>query len=288
MSARSPRTASLGRGLSALIPQAIAATPGPAEIPIDQVERNPHQPRTSFAEEALSELAASIATHGVLQPILVTETLDGYRLVAGERRLRAAQMAGLERIPAVIRQAGEQNQLELALVENLQRTDLNAMDAARAYRELRDLFGLTNEAIADRVGKARTTIANTMRLLDLEAEAQDAIAAGRISEGHGRALLGLAPLAQRELLRLAISRGLSVRQVEDLARRLRTDGGPAHPAIAVRPVDAEIERVEDDLRRALGTKVRLTRSRRGGRIIIEWYSDEELGRLYERLTGGNG
>ena len=288
MSARSPRTASLGRGLSALIPQAIAATPGPAEIPIDQVERNPHQPRTSFAEEALAELAASIATHGVLQPILVTETLDGYRLVAGERRLRAAQMAGLERIPAVIRQAGEQDQLELALVENLQRTDLNAMDAARAYRQLRDLFGLTNEAIADRVGKARPTIANTMRLLDLEAEAQDAIEAGRISEGHGRALLGLAPLAQRELLRLAISRGLSVRQVEDLARRLRTDGGPAHPAIAVRPADAEIERVEDDLRRALGTKVRLTRSRRGGRIIIEWYSDEELGRLYERLTGGNG
>jgi len=283
-----PRTASLGRGLSALIPQAVASTPGPAEIPIDQIERNPYQPRTSFAEEALAELAASIAAHGVLQPVLVTETLNGYRLVAGERRLRAAQIAGLKRIPALIRQASEQDQLELALVENLQRADLNAMDAARAYRQLRDLFGLTNEAIADRIGKARPTIVNTMRLLDLEPEAQDAIEAGRISEGHGRALLGLAPLAQREVLGLAVARGLSVRQVEELGRRLREGGGPARATTAARPPDAELERVEDDLRRALGTKVRLARSRRGGRIIIEWYSNEELGRLYERLTGGNG
>jgi ParB family chromosome partitioning protein len=288
VSARPPRPSSLGRGLSALIPQAVASTPGPAEIPLDQIERNPHQPRTSFEEGSLAELAASIAAHGVLQPILVTETLDGYRLVAGERRLRAAQMAGLDRIPAVIRQAGEQDQLELALVENLQRADLNAMDAARAYLQLRDLFGMTNEDIASTVGKARPTIANTLRLLDLEPSVQEAIEAGRITEGHGRALLGLAPLAQREILALAISRGLSVRQVEELARRLREGGGPARAATATRPADAEIERVEDDLRRALGTKVRLARSRRGGRIIIEWYSDEELGRLYERLTGGNG
>jgi len=288
MSARPPRPSSLGRGLSALIPQAVASTPGPAEIPLDQIERNPHQPRTSFEEGSLTELAASIAAHGVLQPILVTETLDGYRLVAGERRLRAAQMAGLDRIPAVIRQAGEQDQLELALVENLQRADLNAMDAARAYRQLRDLFGMTNEDIASTVGKARPTIANTLRLLDLEPAVQDAVEAGQITEGHGRALLGLAPLAQREILALAISRGLSVRQVEELARRLREGGGPGRAATATRPADAEIERVEDDLRRALGTKVRLARSRRGGRIIIEWYSDEELGRLYERLTGGNG
>ncbi|HSW41430.1 MAG TPA: ParB/RepB/Spo0J family partition protein [Patescibacteria group bacterium] len=288
MSARSPRTASLGRGLAALIPQAVASTPGPAEIAISQVERNPHQPRTQFGDEALGELAASITAHGVLQPILVTETLDGYRLVAGERRLRAALMAGLERIPAIIRQADDQDQLELALVENLQRTDLNAMDAARAYRQLRDQFGLTNEAIADRLGKARPTIANTLRLLDLEPEVQDAIGAGAIGEGHGRAMLGLAPLAQREILALAISRRLSVRQVEELARRLREDAGPARTASLARKLDAETERVEDDLRRALGTKVRLARTRRGGRIIIEWYSNEELGRLYERLTRGNG
>lgn len=288
MSARPGRPASLGRGLSALIPQAVTSTPGPVEIALDRIERNPHQPRTTFEDAALAELAASIAAHGVIQPILVTETLQGYRLVAGERRLRAAQLVGLERIPAVIRQADEQDQLELALVENLQRTDLNAMEAARAYRELHDQFGLTNEEIADRVGKARPTVSNTLRLLDLEPEAQAAIEAGRIGEGHGRAMLGLTATAQREVLALAVARGLSVRQVEELARRLR-DGAAASPArtAPARTADAEIERVEDDLRRALGTKVRLARSRRGGRIIIEWYSDEELGRLYERLTGGN-
>jgi ParB family chromosome partitioning protein len=288
MSARAGRPASLGRGLAALIPQAVASTPGPAEIPIARIERNPHQPRTAFESEALAELAASIATHGVLQPVLVTETLDGYRLVAGERRLRAAQMVGLERIPALIRQAGEQDQLELALVENLQRTDLNAMEAARAYRQLRDLFGMTNEGIADRVGKARPTISNTLRLLDLDPAVQEAIESGRVGEGHGRAMLGLSAAAQRQLLALTVARGLSVRQVEALARRLRDGGdGVARAARPARAADAEIERVEDDLRRALGTKVRLARSRRGGRIIIEWYGEDELGRLYERLTGGN-
>ena len=255
----------------------MAATPGPAEIPLDQIERNPHQPRTSFEDEALGELAASIAAHGVLQPILVTETLDGYRLVAGERRLRAARMAGLDRIPAVIRQAGEQDQLELALVENLQRADLNAMDAARAYQQLRELFGMTNEAIADRVGKARPTIANTLRLLDLEPAVQDAIEAGRISEGHGRAMRASPRSRSARSSRWSIARGLSVRQIEELARRLREDAESARAAGRRAPADAEIERVEEDLRRALGTKVRLARSRRGGRIIIEWYSDEELG-----------
>jgi ParB family chromosome partitioning protein len=288
MTARSPRPSSLGRGLAALIPQAVASTPGPVEIAIDRIERNPYQPRAAFEREGLDELAASIAAHGVLQPVIVTETLDGYRLIAGERRLRAAQLAGLERIPVVIRQADDRDQLELALVENLQRTDLNALEAARAYRQLRDQFALTNEEIADRVGKARPTIANTLRLLDLEPEIQAAIEAGRISEGHGRAMLGLAPSGQRQLLALAVARGLSVRQVEELARRLRDDA--AGSATATRPArqpDAELERVEDDLRRALGTKVRLARSRRGGRIVIEWYSTEELERLYERLTGGN-
>lgn len=288
MSARSSRPASLGRGLAALIPQAVTATPGPIEIPIDQIERNPFQPRTAFEDEALAELAASIAAHGLLQPILVTETLQGYRLVAGERRLRAAHMAGLDRIPVVVRQADDRDQLELALVENLQRADLNAMEAARAYLQLRDRFGLTNEAIADQVGKARPTIANTLRLLDLDPAVQDAIEAGRIGEGHGRAMLGLAPESQRQLLSIAIARALSVRQVEELARRLRDSAtGAPKAGAAARPADAEMERVEDELRRALGTKVRLARSRRGGRIIIEWYSDEELERLYERLTGGN-
>jgi ParB family chromosome partitioning protein len=260
-------------------------------VPIGLIERNPYQPRTAFEAEDLAELAASIAAHGVIQPVVVTETIDGYRLVAGERRLRAAQMAGLDRIPVVIRQAAGREQLELALVENLQRTDLNPMEAARAYRQLREEFALTNEEIADRVGKARPTITNTLRLLELEPEAQEAVQTGRIGEGHGRALLGLPAVAQRQLLALTIARGLSVRQVEELARRLRDGadgtGGPRQPRIA-RGTDAELERLEEDLRHALGTKVRLMRARRGGRIIIEWYSGEELERLYERLTGGGG
>jgi ParB family chromosome partitioning protein len=288
VTARTQRPSSLGRGLAALIPQAVSSTPGPVEIAIDRIERNPYQPRTAFENEALDELAASITAHGVLQPVIVTETLDGYRLIAGERRLRAAQLAGLERIPVVVRQADDRDQLELALVENLQRADLNALEAARAYRQLRDEFALTNEEIADRVGKTRPTIANTLRLLDLEPEVQVAIEAGRISEGHGRAMLGLSPSGQRQLLALAVARGLSVRQVEELARRLRdAEAGATRAVPAARQPDAELERVEDDLRRALGTKVRLARSRRGGRIVIEWYSNEELERLYERLTGGN-
>lgn len=287
MSAAS-RSTSLGRGLAALIPQAVAATPGPVEIPLDRIERNPHQPRTAFEEESLAELAASIAAHGVIQPILVTETLEGYRLVAGERRLRAAQAAGLDRIPAVVRQADDRDQLELALVENLQRADLNAIEAARAYRELRDRFAMTNDSIAQRVGKSRPTISNTLRLLDLQPATQASIEAGRLSEGHGRALLGLAAAEETELAALTVARSLSVRQVEELARRLREGAAVTEPPTGARRVaDPEIERVEDDLRKALGTKVRLARSRRGGRIIIEWYSDEDLGRLYERLTGGN-
>ena len=287
MTARSSRPASLGRGLAALIPQAASTTPVPAEIPIDRIERNPYQPRTVFELDQLDQLRASIVAHGVLQPILVSETLEGYRLIAGERRVRAAQLAGLTRIPAIVRQAAGREQLELALVENVQRADLNAVEEAGAYRQLVDEFGLSHDEIAGRVGRARSTIANTIRLLDLAPEALEALRAGRISEGHGRALLGLDPLRQVDLLALIERRGLSVRQVEELARRLRDGPGPARDGRPAAAVDGEIERVEEDLRRSLGTKVRLARSSKGGRIIIEWYGDDELGRLYERLTGGN-
>jgi ParB family chromosome partitioning protein len=286
VSTRGAGRTGLGRGLSALIPQAATAAPAPIEIPLDQIERNPQQPRSAFAEDGLDRLADSIRAHGVLQPVIVTETLDGYRLVAGERRLRAARMAGLERIPAIVRPSAEREQLELALVENLQRTDLNAIEEAGAFHQLMETFGLTQDEVAARVGRARSTVANTLRLLDLEPVVREAIAAGRISEGHGRALVGLPPTAQRELLALAVARGLSVRQVEELARRLRQPGPTGTPH-ASRPVDPELERVEEELRRALGTKVSLARTRRGGRIVIEFYSDEELGRLYEHLTGGS-
>lgn len=281
------RPASLGRGLDALIPRAASTTPVPADIPIERIERNPYQPRTVFEVDQLDQLRASIVAHGVLQPVLVTETLEGYRLIAGERRVRAAQLAGLTRIPAIVRQAAGREQLELALVENLQRADLNAVEEAHAYRQLVDEFGLSHDQIAVRVGRARSTVANTIRILELAQATLDAIGTGRISAGHGRALLGLDPPRQADLLALTERRGLSVRQVEELARRLREEPGTAGPARAAVTLDGEMERVEEDLRRSLGTKVRLTHSRKGGRIIIEWYGEDELGRLYERLTGGN-
>jgi ParB family chromosome partitioning protein len=287
VTARSARPASLGRGLAALIPQAASTTPVPAEIPIDRIERNPYQPRTVFEQDQLETLRASIVAHGVLQPVLVTETLEGYRLIAGERRVRAAQLAGLTRIPAIVRQAAGREQLELALVENVQRADLNAVEEAGAYRQLVDEFGLSHDEIAGRVGRARSTIANTIRLLELSPETLEALGAGRISEGHGRAMLGLDSGQQADLLALIERRGLSVRQVEELARRLREEPAATREGRTAAAVDAEIERVEEDLRRSLGTKVRLARSSKGGRIIIEWYGDDELGRLYERLTGGN-
>ena len=232
----------------------------------------------------LEALTASIAEHGVLQPILVIETLEGYQLVAGERRVRAARLAGLTRIPAVVRQLADQHQLELALVENIQRSDLGPLEEAHAFRRLIDEFGMTQESVARKVGRARSTIANSVRLLDLDPSVQLALAEDRISEGHARAIGALDGPEQARLLEIVIARGISVRQTEELARRLR-DPAP-RPGSTERVADPDAERVEEDLRRALGTKVSLARTRRGGRIVIEFYSDEELGRLYERLTGG--
>ncbi|MHB8398320.1 MAG: ParB/RepB/Spo0J family partition protein [Candidatus Limnocylindrales bacterium] len=290
MTTRADRPASgLGRGIAALIPQRAGAVAAPSEIPLSRIRPNPNQPRQSTESAAINDLAASIREHGVLQPILVTEVLDGYQLVAGERRLRAARLAGLERIPAVVRQLAERDQLEIALVENIQREDLNPIEEAHAYRQLIDGFGMTQEQVATRVGRARSTVANTMRLLDTDAAVQLAVADGSISEGHARAIGGLPSATQAELVRTIVGRALSVRQTEAIAQRVRDR--PVDAAAAARPaartVDPDLERVEDDLRRSLGTKVRLARTRRGGRIVIEYYSDEELGRLYERLTGGH-
>jgi ParB family transcriptional regulator, chromosome partitioning protein len=284
MTVRPERSQGLGRGLAALIPQRGPGQPPTIEIPTSRIRPNPHQPRKRFDPESLASLTASIKEHGVLQPILVTETIDGYQLVAGERRLRAAQAAGLDRIPAVVRQLADREQLELALVENLQRADLDPLETADGYRQLIEEFGFSQEDLAVRVGRARSTVSNTLRLLDLAPGVQGAVADGRLTEGHGRALGGLATELQDRVLDSVIGQELSVRQTEELVRRLR-EPKPA----AERPPhrsDPELERVEEDLRRALGTKVSLARSRRGGRIVIEYYSDEELGRLYERLTGG--
>ena len=280
---RPERHQGLGRGLSSLIPQR-TPPPGPIEIPIRRILSNPYQPRRRMDEEALKGLRDSILEHGVIQPILVTETIEGYRLVAGERRLRAAELAGLERIPAVVRQLADSGQLELALVENIQRADLNSMEEAHAYHQLIEEFGFTQETVAGRVGRARSTVTNTLRLLELEPSVQAAIADGSLTEGHGRTLVGLEPQFQARLLDSIVGQSLSVRQTEELVRRLKEP----RPTAARKKgrADPDLERVEEDLRRSLGTKVSLARTRRGGRIVIEYYSDEELGRLYERLTGG--
>ncbi len=285
MTVRPERSQGLGRGLASLIPQRSPGQGGAIEVAIARVRSNPHQPRKRFDEDGLASLTQSIAEHGVLQPILVTETVDGYQLVAGERRLRAAQAAGLERIPAVVRQLADRDQLELALVENLQREDLDPLETADAYRQLIDEFGFSQDDVANRVGRARSTVANTLRLLELAPGVQGAVADGRLTEGHGRALGGLPPELQDRVLDSVLGQELSVRQTEELVRRLR-EPKPEPAGPAARAVDPDLERVEEDLRRALGTKVSLARSRRGGRIVIEYYSDEELGRLYERLTGG--
>jgi ParB family transcriptional regulator, chromosome partitioning protein len=283
-----PRTSSgLGRGLAALIPQRQDSR-ATLELPISAIARNPYQPRQHLEPDGLRELAASIAEHGVLQPILVTEAADGYRLIAGERRLRAAEMAGLERIPAVVRSVQEDAQLALALIENLQRADLNPVEEARAFKRLIDEFGLTQEEVAHRVGRSRSAVANTVRLLDLAPSVLAAVESGALSEGHGRALAGLADHErQHEVARVVVGRGLSVRQTEELVRRLREDPGEGArpPAEDRQPQSAELERLEAGLRSALGTKVSVTSGRRGGRITIEYYDDDDLNRIYDRLTG---
>ena len=284
MTVKPERQSGLGRGLAALIPQR-SAEPGPTEVPISRIRPNPLQPRRHMDQAELEALAASVAEHGVLLPVLVTQTIDGYQLIAGERRFRAAQLAGLERIPVVIRQVADRDQLELALVENLQRQDLNPIEEAYAFRQLIDEFGMTQEGVAARVGRARSTVANTLRLLDLDERVHAYIVEGRLTEGHGRALGGLPGDQQARVAEIVLERDLSTRETEELVRRLREPKAEA-PVTVVAPRDPDLERVEDDLRRTLGTKVTLAKSRKGGRIIIEYYSDEELGQLYDRLIGG--
>jgi ParB family chromosome partitioning protein len=286
MTVRQPRQQGLGRGLASLIPQR-AQPVGTTDIAISRIQVNPYQPRKRMDEEALATLAASIAEHGVIQPIVVSETLEGYRLIAGERRVRAAQLAGLDRIPAVVRQVADHDQLQLALIENIQRADLDSIEEAHAYRQLIDEFGLSQEDVAARVGRARSTIANTLRLLDLDPAVQDAIAQGKITEGHARAIAGLPTDAQPRVLATVLERDLSVRETEEVVRRLRQpQKAQAQVRVERQDTDPDLERVEEDFRRTLGTKVSLAKTRRGGRIVIEYYSDDDLGRIYEKIVGG--
>ena len=279
------KTFGLGRGLDALIPRATPSSEIP-EIALDRIDRNPHQPRSHFDDAETAELAASIVLHGVLQPVVVRATADGgYELIAGERRLRAARIAGLTHIPAVVRESAGGEQLELALVENLQRQDLNAIEEAAAYRELIDRFELSHDDVARKVGKSRVTISNALRLLDLMPETREAIADGRISEGHGRALAALTvPELQRAALLIVIERHLSVRQAEELVRRKR-DSGSARRSGAI---SGDLADLEAQLRGLLATRVGIVRTRRGGRLVIDFYSDEELDRLHGIIARGVG
>ncbi|HJM74412.1 MAG TPA: ParB/RepB/Spo0J family partition protein [Dehalococcoidia bacterium] len=285
------RKTGLGRGLAALIPE---GAPPDERIPVSEVEinlvvPNPHQPRTSIDTADLETLTASVKEHGIIQPLLVSETPDGatgYTLVAGERRLRAARAAGLARVPVTIRQSTPQELLELALIENVQRLDLSALEEAAAYRGLIDQFALTQQQVADRVGRSRTAIANTLRLLELSENEQASLSAGELSEGHARALLGIDDPAQRRTAwRDAIARGLNVRQTEALVRRWRKAQATEAASTPRSRVDPETDALAESLRRSLGTKVTLQRTKRGnGSMTIHFYSDEELEGLLERLT----
>jgi ParB family chromosome partitioning protein len=281
----------LGKGLSALIPDA-PEPPAPraseAEIDIDRLTPNDFQPRVMLDDARLQELAQSIKSNGLIQPIVVRRLGDRFQIIAGERRWRAAKLAGLTRVPVVVKEVAagqEQSLLEMALIENVQREDLNPIDEAVAYRRLADEFHLTQEAIAAAVGKDRATVANTVRLLRLPDEVRSEVAGGRLSMGHARALLSLADEAdQRRTSREVIARGLSVRETETLVKKtLEAQGPPKEPSLP-RPVDVHTRAAEDRLKLLLGTRVRIVRRGQRGRIEIDFTSEDELIRIYDQIT----
>ncbi len=275
--------------MGALIP---LSAPSVVEVGLDSIVANPRQPRQALNAAKLQELAASLREHGVIQPLVVTELepvedrepdAPRYQLIAGERRWQAARLAGLSTVPVIIKEATPEETLELALVENLQRADLNPLEEANAYRQLMEEFGLTQEIVAARVGRSRVAVANSLRLLSLPEEVKENLAGELISEGHARALLGLpAKESQVEAMKAVIAKGLSVRQTEELVRRWgrRSPGAQAKE----KTLDAETRSLEDDFRRALGTKVSLFRSKKGGKLVIHFYSDEELQGIYQVIV----
>lgn len=288
------RKRGLGKGLEALIPFDDSATTeaGVSTAPVDAIARNPRQPRSALDESELEELAASIREHGIIQPLIVTERAEHvrgepgrYTLIAGERRLEAARRAGLAEVPVIVREATEQERLELALIENVQRTDLSPLEAAEAFRQLTEDFGLSHGEIAQRVGKQRVSITNTLRLLKAPRAVRESLAAGQISEGHARALLGLpTPQAQTAALQTVLRKALSVRQTEELVRRL-TGEKPQKPPLASPPQPPVIRDLQDRFEQTLGTRVNLKHGKKGGTIVIHYYSDEELNAIAERLLG---
>jgi ParB family chromosome partitioning protein len=262
-------------------------------LPVESISPNPHQPRQSFGHEELEELAGSIQAHGVLQPVVVAraERAGAYHLIAGERRWRASMLAGLKAVPAIVKDVSPREMLELALVENVQRSDLNPLEEAAAYRALVDEFGLKQDEIGERVGKSRAAVNNSLRLLTLPPRVQEAVANRQIDAGHARAILQV-PGEERQiqLMEYVIARQMTVRQVEELARRLAESAAAAEEDdVEDEPEKADlydpIRELEDRFRGALGTKVQLTRSRRGGKLVIYFFSDEELDRIYGTIVG---
>jgi ParB family transcriptional regulator, chromosome partitioning protein len=287
----------LGKGLSALIPDPPLPPPSAdapvTELDIDALAPSDLQPRLQMDDARLEELTASIRSHGVIQPIVVRKTGDGFRIIAGERRWRAAQRAGLTRIPVVFKDVGaeqaSQTLLELALIENIQREDLNPIDEAKAYRRLVDEFHLTQDTVAEAVGKDRATVANTLRLLKLPPEVQNDVASSALSMGHARALLALpADAVQLQAAREVKTRGLSVRETEALVKSAlegREIGAPTPRQAKAAPApDVHTRAAEDKLKMQLGTRVRIVRKARGGRIEIDFTSEDELIRIYDALT----
>lgn len=282
----------LGKGLDALIPGgkstssafAFASSGGGVQqVAVELIQRNPRQPRVHFKEEDLVDLAASIREHGVIQPLIVLPNGDGsFILIAGERRLQASRRAGLKTVPVITRQANNQELLELALIENVQRSDLNALEEAEAYRQLVEDFGLSHESVAKRVGKSRVAVTNTLRLLGLADAVKQALVDGKITEGHARALLMLSTQkAQASALQTLLNLSLSVRQAEELVRKLAGQ----KPIKAKKPGrNADVNDVEKRLQHSLGTKVALKHGKNGGTVTIYYYSDEELDALLDKLT----
>lgn len=273
----------LGKGLSQLIAEQYDSSL--SEISVDDICSNPEQPRTHFDVEALDELANSIRQFGLLQPLVVRPISEGkFELIAGERRWRASKLAGLQTVPIVQRAAGDQHALELALVENLQREDISSLETAVAYRRLIDQFGLTQEAVAEKVGKSRTSVANTVRLLKLPPRIQMAIQSGQLSEGHARALLTFeGEPAQLAVFDQIIEKGLTVRDVEALGKpsvkKVRSKAEAPNPSVVV----DQLKVIEDSMKRFLQTQVKIESLRQGGRLLIEFYSEDDLQRILDLL-----
>jgi ParB family transcriptional regulator, chromosome partitioning protein len=287
--ASNPPKRALGKGLSALLPARGGPPPsaesGLLSLPIEKIEPNPVQPRSVFQAERLNELAQSIRENGIIQPLVVRRQGDHYQLIAGERRWRAARLAGLTQVPAVVQDFAEDRLMEIALVENIQREDLNPIEVAQAFERLNKQFKLSHEQIAQRTGKDRTTVTNLLRLLKLPGDIQVMLAEHRLSMGHARALLGLEdPENQIEVAGRIASEGLSVRQVERLVQRMNTprDPKPAEEAA----LDPNVRAAVQELERTLGTRVRIVpKSDQRGRIEIDYYSLEDLTRIYETIVG---